>query len=258
MYRAQAKDGIAWVTGASSGIGEGTALELARRGYVVVATARRATALDALTQSAQGMRGRIVPVAGDVTDRSAMVAAVEHIETTIGPVVLAFLNAGTSVPDQAGEFGGDGCRQTFDINVMGTMNCLGPVLTAMLARRKGQIAINGSIAGYGGLPRAAAYGASKAALICYAESMYFSLNRLGITIQMVNPGFVKTPLTDKNSFPMPFLVGLEETSRRICDGFARAGFEITFPKRLSFLLKTLNLLPYPAYFWAVGKATGVR
>jgi NAD(P)-dependent dehydrogenase (short-subunit alcohol dehydrogenase family) len=258
MYRAQANDGVAWVTGASSGIGKGTALELARRGYIVVATARRATALEAVTQSAQGMGGRIVPLAGDVTDRGAMAATIDRIEKAIGPVVLAFLNAGTYMPDQAGEFGGDGCRQTFDINVMGTMNCLGPVLTAMLARRKGQIAINGSVAGYGGLPRAAAYGASKAALICYAESMYFSLKPLGITIQMVNPGFVKTPLTDKNTFPMPFLVGLEEAARHICDGFERAGFEITFPKRLSFLLKTLNLLPYPAYFWALAKATAAR
>jgi short-subunit dehydrogenase len=128
----------------------------------------------------------------------------------------------------------------------------------MLARRKGQIAINGSLVGYGGLPRAAAYGATKAALIGYAESMYWALKRLGLTIQVVNPGFVKTPLTDKNSFPMPFLVSLEEASRRICDGFERAGFEIAFPKRLAFPLKILNLLPYPAYFWTVGKAAGVR
>jgi NADP-dependent 3-hydroxy acid dehydrogenase YdfG len=121
MYRANAREGVAWVTGASSGIGAGTALELARRGYVVVATARRAAALHSLAQSA-GLRGRIEPLAGDITDRDAMAAAVDRIETAIGPIVLVFLNAGTYVPDRAGEFGGDGCRRIFDINLMGTMN----------------------------------------------------------------------------------------------------------------------------------------
>jgi short-subunit dehydrogenase len=124
-------------------------------------------------------------------------------------------------------------------------------------RGKGQIAINASVAGYVGLPNAPAYGASKAALINMAESLKFALDRLGITLQVVNPGFVRTPLTDRNPFPMPFLMELDDAVRRTCDGFERGGFEIVFPRRLALLLKLARLMPYRLYFPAVARATGV-
>jgi NAD(P)-dependent dehydrogenase (short-subunit alcohol dehydrogenase family) len=258
VYRAHPSDGIAWVTGASSGIGQATAIELARRGYVVVATARRAPLLQSVAQLARGLRGRIEPLVGDVADRAAMKAAVRRIEADFGPIALAFFNVGIFAADAADDFGADGFRQTFDINVMGTMNCLGPALQAMIGRGKGQIAINASIAGYGGLPRSAAYGASKAALINYAEGIYFALKLRGLNVQIVNPGFVRTPLTDNNTFPMPFLVTADKAARRICDGFEHGGFEITFPKRLSFAFKAINLLPYRLYFWTIARVTGAR
>jgi NAD(P)-dependent dehydrogenase (short-subunit alcohol dehydrogenase family) len=173
---------------------------------VVVATARRAPLLQSVAQLARGLRGRIEPLVGDVADRAAMKAAVRRIEADFGPIALAFFRVGTFAADAADDFGADGFRQTFDINVMGTMNCLGPALQAMIGRGKGQIAINASIAGYGGLPRSAAYGASKAALINYAEGIYFALKLRGLNVQIVNPGFVRTPLTDNNTFPMSFLV----------------------------------------------------
>jgi NAD(P)-dependent dehydrogenase (short-subunit alcohol dehydrogenase family) len=140
--------------------------------------------------------------------------------------------------------------------VEGAINLIGPLLRAMKPRRRGQIAVNASVAGYGGLPRAIAYSASKAALIAMCEALKFDADRLGITIQLVSPGFVKTPMTDKNDFPMPFIIPVEEAGRRIVEGFARGGFEIAFPRRMAWTLKLLNMLPYRAYFALVSRATG--
>ena len=255
-WRATPADGLAWITGASSGIGRGVALELARRGWKVAATARRIEELETLAGEARGLKGSIAAFPGDVTDAAGIEALGAAMETAHGPIALAFLNVGTYVPDNARKFGGAGFRQTFEVNVFGTVNCMAALLPRMRARGKGQIAVNASVAGYGGLPRAAAYGATKAALINMAESLKIGLAGEGITLQIVNPGFVRTPLTDENKFPMPFLVELDAASRRICDGFERGGFEITFPRRLSWILKALNMLPYSAYFWLVGKGTG--
>ena len=256
LYRASPKDGIAWVTGASSGIGRGTALELARRGYTVVATARRVQELEHLASEAKGLSGRIIPATCDVTDPESMVWLVERLEREHGDIVLAFLNAGIYFPLRANPFDAEAFRKTFDVNVYGIINGIAAVLPRMVKRKRGQIALNGSVAGYGGLPRAAAYAGSKAALIAMAESLKFDTDLLGLTLQIVNPGFVETPLTALNDHPMPFLMKLDEASRRICDGFEQGGFEITFPKRLAFILKALNLLPYRAYFGLIAAMTG--
>jgi short-subunit dehydrogenase len=141
---------------------------------------------------------------------------------------------------------------------MGVVNGLAAVMPGMAARKTGQIAVNASIAGYGGLPKSAAYGATKAAMINMCEALKFDCDNLGLTLQLVNPGFVETPLTGKNDFPMPFLMKNEDAARRVCDGFATGGFEITFPRRFAYLLKAVNLLPYPLYFAVVGKLTGWR
>jgi NAD(P)-dependent dehydrogenase (short-subunit alcohol dehydrogenase family) len=209
-----------------------------------------------LAEQAQARGGVIFPMQGDVTDRATMQALVEHVEESIGPVALAFLNVGTYFPDSEEDFGGDGFRKTFAVNVDGTINLIGPLVRAMKQRGRGQIAVNSSVAGYGGLPRSIAYSASKSALIAMCESLKFDLDKLGITIQLVSPGFVKTPLTDKNDFPMPFLIDVDEAGRRILKGFEQGGFEIAFPRRMAWLLKAVNMLPYSWYFWLVSKTTG--
>jgi NAD(P)-dependent dehydrogenase (short-subunit alcohol dehydrogenase family) len=246
-YRANPRDGAAWVTGASSGIGRGVALELARRGYVVIASARRAEELQTLASEAAGRVGRIEPAPVDVTDRDAMAKLVAEIEAR-GPIALAFLNAGGSFDDAPGDFGGAGFHKTFELNVYGVVNGLNPLMNAMKKRGKGQIAINGSLAGYGGLPGSGAYGPSKAAIINLAAGAKFTGARAGVTIQIVNPGFVRTPLIAGNTHPMPGIIDCDDACRRICDGFERAGFEIAFPRRLAWPLKALNVLPYNLYF----------
>ncbi len=258
MYRANPAEGAAWVTGASSGIGRGVALELARRGYKVLATARRAGELEKLAAESGGFRGRIIPAPGDITGRLAMESMVADIESAHGPIALAFLNAGTYVADKPGDFGGDGFRETLHLNLEGTLNCLAPLVRAMSARRKGQIAVTSSVAGYGGMPRAIAYSASKSALIAMCEALKFDLDKVGVNLQVVCPGFVKTPLTDLNPYDMPFLLELDDAVQRICDGFEKAGFEIAFSRRMAWSLKFLNMLPYSVYFrllrWRTGGA----
>lgn len=241
--------GVAWVTGASSGIGLAVAVELARRGWTVAITARRGAELDAIAaeQGQGGVAGKILSYPGDITDRAAMAGLVGRIEAEAGPIAFAFLNAGAFFLDDV-NIGGDGFRKTFDLNVIGTANCLEPLLIAMRARGRGQVAFNASIAGYGGLPRDPAYCASKSALIVLAESLAVPLARDGVLVQVVCPGFVRTPLTDRNSSKMPLLMEVAHAAQRICDGFARGDFEIAFPRRMAWLVKAVNMLPYPVYF----------
>lgn len=256
LPRMQPGDGVAWITGASSGIGEAVALELARRGWTVAITARRLEELEAVARRSEGLPGRIVAHAGDVTDADSMQAVVSGVEGVHGPIALAFLNAGVAPYTRAGALDIAAFEKAFAVNLLGVAKGLAALLPGMSARGRGQIAVNASTAGYGGLPRAAAYGASKAAAIHMCEALKFDCDRLGIRLQVVNPGFIETPLTAKNDFPMPFLMKMDEAARRVADGMERGGFEITFPRRLSWLIKAVNLLPYPAYFWLVAKVTG--
>jgi short-subunit dehydrogenase len=255
-YRAAPGDGSAWVTGASAGLGRGVALELARRGFTVFATARRADLLEALAGEAVGMRGHIHAAPGDVTDRAGMAALYAEIESQ-GPVALAVLNAGGGWRDKAGDFGGEAFQRTFAVNVQGVANSANPVVNAMQARGRGQIAIVGSLIGYGGVPNAYAYGPSKAAAISLAVGLKFLAEPQGVRVQVVNPGYVKTDLTANNRYPMPFLMECDEACRRICDGLARVGFEIRFPRRLAFLTRLVQSLPYPLFF-SLFRAVGLR
>ena len=242
------KEGCVWITGASAGIGRGVALEFARRGWRVAASARRAEELDALRQAASQRRGEVIPYPLDVTDAGAVSAVAKQIEQEQNGVAIAILNAGTSLPFRPENLNLDNLQRQLDLNVMGVARCLSAVAPAMMERRRGKIGVVASVAGYRGLPTAAAYGLTKAGLINFAESLQVDFERYDVQIQLINPGFVKTPLTDKNDFPMPFLMSQEAAARRIYSGVMSNRFEITFPKRLAWPLKVLRCAPYPLAF----------
>jgi len=246
-------DGLAWVTGASSGIGRQVVLDLVDRGWTVLATARNRDALGALVAERPG---RIVAVPSDITDAAGLAAALREAEGLAGrKVARAILNAGTFRPDSAREFNLDRFQETVSTNLVGTANSLQAVMPGMIERRAGQIAIVSSVAGYGGLPTSISYGATKAGLINMAECLHVELQREGVDLRLVCPGFVKTPLTDKNTFKMPFLMPVEKAAKALCDGLDGGAFEISFPRVFTWQLKVLRLLPYRLYFALVRSAT---
>lgn len=246
---------VVWITGASSGIGRALALRLARDGATVAVSARSVEQLDRLARDAASC-SRIISYPLDVTDRQGVAATVARIERELGPIQLVVLAAGTHHPVTADQFDAGELERLVGINLIGVANGLEPVMRSMIERGGGRIAIVSSVTGYRGLPTAAYYGATKAALINLAESLKFDLDRHGVRLQLIDPGFVKTPLTDKNPFPMPFLLSAESAAERIAEGLTSSRFEITFPKRFTWLLKLLRCLPYCLYFPLVARATG--
>lgn len=246
---------IAWVTGASTGIGAAVALDLARDGWTVIATARSAEKLERIARVSGELDGRVIPAVGDITDRNVMHDIVENAERTVGPIHLVILNAGIYAHETPQKFSAETFRTMVDLNLTGTAYCLEAVLPKLMERKRGHIAIVGSIAGFRGLPGLMGYGAAKAGLIHLAESLAVMCDKFNIKVQIINPGFVRTPLNDKIKFPMPFLMDVNEASKRIVQGLRRNCFEITFPKRLSYALKLLGLLPDRLYFFIIRRVT---
>jgi NAD(P)-dependent dehydrogenase (short-subunit alcohol dehydrogenase family) len=251
-FLARPQDGAAWVTGASAGLGRALALRLAAAGFTVAVTARRADALDSLAAEGQG---RIVAYPGDVTDAPRMAAIVAAIEREQGPIALGILNAGVYHLAERERFDADLVWRTVETNLGGTVRCLDPLLAAMLPRRRGQIAIVASLAGYGGIPGSVAYGAAKAAMISMAEGLRLTHAPDGLTIQVVNPGFIATAMTAPNDYPMPFMMSAEAAAARVAEGLASGRFEITFPRRLAWPAKAAGLLPYAVWLKLMARAT---
>lgn len=235
---------IVWITGASSGIGRALALRMARGGYRVAASARRGEELDRLKAEAAEEGGEVIPVPLDTTKPEEVHDAVARIEREAGPISIAAFCAGTYEAVLAHELTAAKARPVFELNFMGTVNCLEALMPRMIARGYGRIALVASLSGYFGLPTAAIYGGSKAALINMAEALQPDLAKHGVAMQIVNPGFVKTPLTDRNEFPMPFLMEVEDAAEAFYRGLHSDRFEITFPRRFSLMLRLLQMLPY--------------
>lgn len=249
---------VVWITGASTGIGAALAREMARQGYVVAASARKISELKTLESDAARLKGAIRAYPCDVEDRLGMQLTHDNIVRELGPISIAIFNAGVYLPLDGRKIDSALFRKSFDVNVMGVVHGLEAVIPPMVACQCGRIVIVSSVTGYGGLPTSSAYGATKAALINMAESLKFDLDKAKVGIQVVNPGFVKTPATDSNEFKMPFIVTAEKAARRIMRGIRKGHFEITFPRRFTFMLKFLQLLPYRAYFALTRKMTGAN
>ncbi|MHC4089222.1 MAG: SDR family NAD(P)-dependent oxidoreductase [Planctomycetota bacterium] len=240
--------GRVWITGASSGLGRALARRMAADGWSVAASARGADQLDHLAESAAGLRGHIRAFPLDVTDGDAVKTTVARIEHELGPIDQAVLNAGSHQSVRAAGLTAVPFRQLVELNLMGTIHCLEALLGTMIPRRAGRIAVVASLAGYRGLPTSAAYGMTKAGLINMAEALKPELDLHGVGLQLVNPGFVRTPLTDKNPFPMPFLMDVEEAAEALYRGLQSDRFEIVFPRRFAYLLKLLRIMPAPLAF----------
>ncbi len=242
--------GVVWITGASSGLGFELALRYASDGYTVVASARRKDKLLALVAQArsQGFNGKVLPVVLDVTNDESVNKAIGEILNTAGIPDIVVLNAGYYEPCSLEEISLQHFLLTYEVNVHGVVRCLFGMLDELKQKDQSQVVLVSSVAGYSGLPRAAAYGSSKAALIHLAESLRHECKASGINITLVNPGFVKTPLTDKNEFPMPFIMSVEKATDAMYKGIQSGRFEVTFPKRFTWMLKFLRILPYPLYF----------
>ena len=228
---------VAWVVGASSGIGAAVARELSRRGAVVAVSARRAKRLDEVADA------QLLAVPADVTDVASITAAHARVADALGPIDLAVLAAGVWTQTDPGDWDTAAFDEHVRVNLSGMSNCIGAVLPSMLRRRSGVIAGIASVAGYRGIPGAEAYGATKAAQINLLESLRAHLARTGVRVSTVCPGFVRTELTDRNSFPMPFLIEPEQAARRICDGLARDRTKIVFPARMAALMNAARVVP---------------
>lgn len=254
-YRASPADGVAWITGGSSGIGMELAFELSRRGYKVAISARGYDVYDSLAEG-RAEAANIHKFPCDVTDAKQTLAVIADITEKLGPICLAVLNAGTYIPMRGDKPDFEIFRKTYDVNFFGVLNGLIPMIEYMKERGKGHIAITASVTAYNGLPMAGPYGSTKAALNSLAQSLKFDLDRINIRIQIINPGFVESELTKKNDFFMPGIIHPYHAALRICAGFEKGGFEIRFPKRVALPLKFLRLLPYPVYFWIMARTTG--
>lgn len=256
-YIANPNDGCAWITGASSGIGRELASRLAQKGWDVAVTSRSEAALNSLKDEVKSAPGGLHVYAGDVADTELMAQHCAAISEAHGPIALMIANAGIYLPQDGLNCELAAFRKSLDVNLMGTFNTVLPVVEGMKQAGRGQIGIVSSVAGYRGLPTSAAYGATKAGLINFAESLKFDLDRIGVRIQLISPGFVDTPATQSNPFPMPYLISPEEAVDEILKGLRHPSrFEIAFPKAFVRQLKFLRLLPYGLYFRLIARNTG--
>ncbi|WP_432698253.1 SDR family NAD(P)-dependent oxidoreductase [Marinobacterium sp. YM272] len=250
---------LVWITGGGSGIGRATALALAALGHRVVISGRNAEKLHQVSADAgqRSEQGPIISLPFDVTDRAAADNAFQELLRREGLPDLVILSAGNHQPMPADQFSADTCRKLMEVNYFGITNLLELLLPAMHRRGSGTLALVASVAGYRGLPTAAAYGGSKAAMINLAESLACELSGSDIDLRLVNPGFVRTPLTDRNDFEMPCLIEPEEAAQAIIKGLKGTGFEIAFPTRFVMLVKLMRLLPYRLYFSLIKRKTGL-
>lgn len=242
-----------WVIGASTGIGAATAKLLLARGAAVALSARR---LHALEYVAGGHPAALVAPL-DITNAESVLEASKILLQRWPRIDLVLIVAGSYNDMRADTFDLTLANRLIDLNVRGVFNCLATVLPTLLEQQHGGIGIISSVAGYSGLPKALVYGPSKAALINLAESLYLDLRPRGIGVYLINPGFVETPLTANNDFPMPALISAEAAANEIVRGIESGAFHIHFPKRFTNWLRLARLLPYRLYFWLIHKVTGL-
>ena len=241
-----------WITGGSTGIGKALAIKFSNEGWNVAISARRENLLKEISDQYENISS--FPL--DVTDKSKCKEVFNNIKEKFSEVDICFFSTGTWNPKKEKDIDVEQIEDVFNINFFGTLNSIKAVEEYFKNKKSGIITIVSSIAGYRGLPNSTGYGPSKSALNNLAESLYFDFGRSNVRVCLVSPGFIKTPMTDKNDFKMPFLKTPEFAADKIYDGLInKNNFEIHFPKQLTLTLKLFGLLPSKIYFYLVKKLT---
>tara|TARA_X000001036_G_scaffold141928_1_gene134801 strand:- start:323 stop:1075 length:753 start_codon:yes stop_codon:yes gene_type:complete len=236
---------VIWITGASSGIGKALSIKFAQEGWIVAASARREGLLQELTKINQNIHS--FPL--DVTNPEQCKKVFEDIIKRFNNIEISIFGTGIHDPNSEKKFNLEKIREIMEVNYFGTMNSINSVYDYYNDKKGGQISIISSVAGYRGLPAAGAYCASKSALTSFTESLRFEMMRKNVRVSLVSPGFIKTPMTDQNDFPMPMIKSPEFAAEQIYIGLTKkTGFEIHFPKAFTFFLKFLRILPNSIYF----------
>jgi len=239
-----------WITGASSGIGKALAIKFAQEGWKVAISARRENLLKEISKSQNNID--YFPL--DVTDIEKCKTVFNNVKKKLGNVNISVFCTGIHDPKSEKKLNLEKVRKIMEVNFFGTVNSINAVYDYYKDKKSGQISIVSSVAGYRGLPAAGAYCASKSALSSFAESLYFDFKRDNVRISLVSPGFIKTPMTDQNDFPMPMIKSPEFAAEQMFKGLTRSkSFEIHFPKTFTSLMKVLKVIPNGLYFKIVEK-----
>ena len=243
---------VIWITGASTGIGKALAIKFSKNGWNVAISARRLELLEEISKQNEN----IFSFPLDVTNKDECNKVFSEIKNKFGQIDLCIFSTGTWDPKKEKEIDVKQIENVMKVNFFGTVNSIKSVEKYFKELGKGHISIVSSIAGYRGLPNSTGYGPSKSALNNLTESLYFDFKKYGVRVSLISPGFIKTPMTDKNDFKMPFLKTTEYAADKIYSGLINTNaFEIHFPKQLTIVLKILKILPNWLYLKLVGKLT---
>ncbi len=243
-------DKVIWITGASSGIGKALAIKFAKKGWKVAISARRENLLNEIAKTYND----IFPYPLDVTDSKKCELVFNSIKEKFKNVDISVFSTGIHDPKSEKSLDLNKVRQIMEVNFFGTINSVNAVYKYYKERKSGQISIVSSVAGYRGLPAGGAYCASKSALTSFTESLNFDMKRKNVRVSLISPGFIKTPMTDQNDFPMPMIKTPEFAAEEIYNGLVKKNaFEIHFPKSFTFIMKILQILPNWIYFKLVEK-----
>jgi short-subunit dehydrogenase len=251
---------IVWITGASAGIGRAVSLELARRGYDLVLTARRQELLESLAEEAEALGASVAICTADVTDRDVMLQVPEKAAEQLGRegIDVAIANAGIIHSGPFETVTAEQSTKIIDVNVNGVIHTCHAVIPKMLERGRGHVVAISSIAGTTPLPSRPAYTASKAAVNCYIESLRLELEPRGINTTLVLPGYVESDMTAKNKQKMPFFWSADRAARRIVAGIEKKQHWVAFPWQMHLAIKLSKALPRPIRDNALRRQVSIR
>ena len=244
---------VVMITGASSGIGKGLALDLAPRGAKLALLARRQNLLDEIVNATRLRGGKALAIATDVRDADAMRSAADRIKAQLGPIDILIANAGVGTSNHISQLDPIHTANVISINVLGAANSVAAVVPQMIERGTGQLVAISSLAAYRGLPKSAAYCASKAAMSAYFESVRIDLRDSGVRVTIIHPGFIKTPLTAGRDAKMPYLMELDDAIPKIVSAIEKGKKSVAFPWQLATVVRAGMLMPTFMYDWIAAR-----